>query len=376
MDIRVILDGVFNHCGADFFAFRDVLEKGEQSRYKDWFFIKDYPVCCDKQNYECFAYVSSMPKLNTGNPEVMAYFIDVGTYWIKEADIDGWRLDVANEVNHDFWRAFRKAVRDVKPDAFLIGEIWFDAREWLMGDQFDSVMNYGFMDTCADFFAKGIINVKQFDDRMSYLRMRYKKDIQQVQMNLIDSHDVPRFLSKAGGDIRKLKLAVLFMMTHVGIPTVYYGDEKGLDGLCEKDYRKPMQWGESETSNQLFEFYQKLITIRKEHMDLMTGDYITIDRELVCNTIVYFREANGKRLFVIINNSESVVQYTLDVRYCKKGESRPELPDKHGYMAELISGKTYMLEGNAVTVTLEPLSGMILKRIDSLSDSVEKEMVD
>lgn len=389
--IRVLLDGVFNHCGENFFAFRDVLEKGEKSEYRDWFFIHDYPVRQNPPNYECFAYVRSMPKLNTGNAEVVEYFLNVGRYWIREADIDGWRLDVANEVNHDFWRAFRKAVKEVKPDAFLIGEIWFDAREWLLGDQFDSLMNYGFRDACIDFFAKRVINVKQFDDRINYLRMRYKKNVQLVQMNLLDSHDVSRFLSQAEGDIRKLKLAVLFMMTHVGIPTVYNGDEKGMEGLKEQDYRKPMQWKDNEDSLELFDFYRKLISIRKKHMDLMTGGYCTLDADLACNTLVFTREADQKRLYILINNSEFPVQYTLDISgapikaECWRAtplcpgntypgdndESWNSIADVSSgvqsenmgvFMTDLISGRQYKAEGFVVTVVLEGLSGIILEQ--------------
>lgn len=396
--IRVLLDGVFNHCGVNFFAFRDVLEKGERSRYRDWFFIRDFPVRRNPPNYECFAYVANMPKLNTGNAEVIEYFLNVGRYWIREADIDGWRLDVANEVNHDFWRAFRRAVKEIKPDAFLIGEVWFDAREWLMGDQFDSVMNYGFSNACIEFFAERVINVKQFDDRISYLLMRYKKNVQQVQMNLLDSHDVSRFLSRAGGDIRKLKLAVLFMMTHVGIPTVYYGDEKGMDGLTESDYRRPMRWQDTETSLDLLDFYRRLIAIRKEHMDLMTGDYYTLDADLVCNTLIYAREAHGKRLYILINNSEFPVQYTLEISgNRRKTEGMKAVPisppcpcsgwrqdqkeagcaesiptrnicdissesSENRAMLDLISGRRYRVNGSVVTVTLDGLSGIILKQ--------------
>lgn len=150
--IRVILDGVFNHCGADFFAFRDVRQKGKASRYYNWFYhLPETIQYADPPNYEAFAYVKEMPKLNTGNPEVVEYLCNVGTYWIREADIDGWRLDVANEINHEFWRAFRHAVRAVKEDMFLIGEIWEEAGIWLQGDQFDSTMNYTFL-ICAGIF--------------------------------------------------------------------------------------------------------------------------------------------------------------------------------------------------------------------------------
>lgn len=153
--IRVILDGVFNHCGADFFAFRDVRQKGKASKYYNWFYYLPETIqYADPPDYEAFAYVKEMPKLNTGNPEVVEYLCNVGTYWIREADIDGWRLDVANEINHEFWRTFRHAVRAVKEDLFLIGEIWEEAGIWLQGDQFDSTMNYTFSYLCRDFLER------------------------------------------------------------------------------------------------------------------------------------------------------------------------------------------------------------------------------
>jgi len=349
--IRVILDGVFNHCGAGFFAFRDVLEKGEASKYKDWFFIKSFPVNFDEPNYECFAYVRNMPKLNTGNSEVVEYLTNVGVYWIKEADIDGWRLDVANEVDHGFWRHFRKAVRAVKPDAFLVGEVWYDAPEWLSGDQFDSLMNYSFLYTCTDFFAKHVISVKQFSDRIGYLLMRYRKNVQYAQMNLLDSHDVPRFLSQAGGDVRRLKLAVLFMMTHVGAPCIFYGDEKGLDGMAEIEYRKPMQWDDTEYSKDIRNYYKKLISIRKDNMDLMLGDYVARDADIGKNILVFTREADGRRLYVIINNGESPAEYELN------------FVESAGTMTavDLITGETFVARDSKVKLTLDALSGMVIK---------------
>lgn len=348
--IRVLLDGVFNHSGSNFFAFRDVMEKGEQSKYKDWFFIKDFPVRFeDNPNYLCFAYTQHMPKLNTGNSEVIEYFKNVGAYWIKEADIDGWRLDVANEVDHEFWREFRKAVRAVKPDAFLLAEIWHDSREWLMGDQFDSSMNYSFMYACNDFFAKRIINIRQFDEKINYLRMRYKKNVQYVQMNLLDSHDVSRFLSQAGEDIRRQKVAALFMMMHIGVPNIYYGDEKGFAGMTDIEYRKPMQWKDTDYSMDVFNYYKKLISIRKEHMDLMLGDYITRDTDIVRNVYAFSREANGKKLIIVINNSEYPVKYEADI-----GENTDSI-------TELLDGRKYKVKDSRVELELNAISGAVLE---------------
>ncbi|WP_281261198.1 glycoside hydrolase family 13 protein [Desmospora activa] len=154
--MRVIFDAVFNHAGDGFFAFRDVVEKGEASPYKDWFRIESFPVTTTPQpNYETFANgVSTMPKLMTQHPPVREYLLQVAEYWTREAGMDGWRLDVANEVDFAFWREFRRRVRSINPNALIIGEVWHDAGPWLRGDQFDGVMNYLFRDAVLAFFAE------------------------------------------------------------------------------------------------------------------------------------------------------------------------------------------------------------------------------
>jgi glycosidase len=305
--IRVILDAVFNHSGPDFFAFRDIIEKGEASAYKDWYYnIYKYPVTVEPNpGYECFAYVETMPKLNTGHPEVMKYFIDVAVHWIKEYDIDGWRFDVANEVNFEFWRELRKAVKAVKPDVFLIGEIWDDAKPWVQGEQFDSLMNYNFKYACVDFFAKRRISVAQFDAKIQSLLMRYRKPIQESLMNLIDSHDVPRFVTEAGGDLRRLKIAALFHLMHVGIPSIYYGDEKGFSGLTEAEYRRPMLWKDDETSMNMFNYYKDLIKIRKNNLKALSGSYTTLLTDTPKELYVFKRGEGKDALIIAINNGEN-----------------------------------------------------------------------
>lgn len=273
--IRVILDGVFNHCGSGFFAFRDVLQNQERSKYKDWFYKLNFPVkYTDNPNYETFAYVKEMPKLNTSNTEVVDYFCKVGRYWIKETDIDGWRLDVANEVDHDFWRAFRNAVRAEKKDVFLIGEIWEDSSVWLMGDQFDSTMNYRFSNICRDFFARQKIKVSEFDHQIQGMLMRYSSDVALAQMNFLDTHDIPRFFSSCNGDTCKLKMAVFFLMTAPGVPSVFYGDECCLSGITESEYRQPMQW--DCINDDMTEFFRHCITARNNHIELRRGNYRTV----------------------------------------------------------------------------------------------------
>lgn len=307
--IKVILDGVFNHCGPNFFAFCDVVLHGEKSPYRDWFFIKNFPLQRGEHpNYECFAYYDFMPKLNTGNPEVIAYLQNVACYWLKEFDIDGWRLDVANEIDHPFWQKFRQAVKAVKKDAVLLAEIWDDARSFLGFDQFDSAMNYNLTFAITDAWAERKINAEQFADRVSYLLMRYPEAIQQGQMNLFDSHDIPRFLSRVSGDRDKFKSAVLFLLTHVGAPMIFYGDEKGVCGWTEKEYRRPMPWntGDADLEN----FYRQAIKLRRRYLPQILAAYriYTRDRE----TFTYGAADNNHGFVVLVNMSGEVQERTID----------------------------------------------------------------
>ena len=312
--IRIILDGVFNHCGAGFFAFQDVLENGINSPYKDWFYQMEFPVHFERPlNYEAFAYVKEMPKLNTGNPQVVEYFKKVGTWWIKETGIDGWRLDVANEINHDFWREFRKAVREVKPDAILIGEIWEDSEVWLLGDQFDSTMNYTFSYICREFFAEHSISLREFDEKINRMILRYSMPVSLAQMNFLDTHDVPRFLSYCKNGERDLRQAVFFMMMCVGIPSVFYGDEQLITGVTEPEYRKPMPWENRNLSMEAF--FKKWIKIRRKFPALQEGSYETAVVEEKSGIYGFYRSTKGQRLLVIINTGTRPQIITLPEKF-------------------------------------------------------------
>src|SRR5699024_830321 len=187
------LDAVFNHSGYHFPPFQDVLEKGVDSPYKDWFHIHDFPVeHLPKPNYDTFAFTGNMPKLNTENPDVKAYLLEVARYWVEEFDIDGWRLDVANEVDHAFWRAFRTTVKSVKPDAYILGEIWHDAMPWLEGDEFDAVMNYPFTNSTIQFFSGETMKPSTFRNNINEVLAMYPANVNEVAFNLLDSHDTAR----------------------------------------------------------------------------------------------------------------------------------------------------------------------------------------
>ena len=311
MGIRVIIDGVFNHCGWRFFAFRDAVEKGRASRYWDWFYRLPEPLTLprsqrDIPGYECFGYEQMMPKLATDNPAVQDYFCRVGARWVREYGIDGWRLDVANEVSDGFWRAFRRAVKAVNPDCALIGEVWETAAHWLDGSMFDSAMNYDLRRHCRDFFAREDLDAQAFDGRVTDMLMRYRSQTAFAQLNLLDSHDVSRFLSLCGGDIRRMKLAVLFQMTFVGMPCVFYGDERGMTGVTEEEYRSPMPWAGD--GGELLPFYRRAIALRREQPALRRGTFRTVFAQRGGGVYHYIRETEGGAVGVMMNRSEEAVQ--------------------------------------------------------------------
>ena len=303
--IRVIIDGVFNHCGWHFFAFDDVVRNQEKSRYRDWFYHLEFPVERPEDpdaypTYTCFAYERMMPKLDTANPEVRDYFCRVGRYWVESFGIDGWRLDVASEVDDGFWRAFRKTVKEANPDALLIGEVWESANHWLNGDMFDSAMNYDFRKHCNRFFAERSIDGADFAGRITNMLMRYRVQTVPAQLNLLDSHDVSRFLSLCGGDTGRYKLAILFMMTFVGMPTVFYGDELGIQGVLEEEYRRPMLWNGGD--RELRDFFQKAIAMRRALAPLRRGDFRMVFAEPGSGLVVFTRRLDGDTVTVCINN--------------------------------------------------------------------------
>ena len=307
MGLRVMIDGVFNHCGWHFFAFRDVVEKGRASRYWDWFYRLEEPVVVpdnmdDYPGYECFGYERMMPKLAPDHPEVQQYFCDVGIHWVKEYDIDGWRLDVASEINDGFWRAFRKWVKAIKPDCALVGEVWESAGHWLDGSMFDSTMNYDFRKHCRAFFAEDSTDAATFNGCVTDMLMRYRANIAAAQMNLLDSHDVSRFLSLCKGDFRRMKLAILFQMTFVGMPTIFYGDEQGITGLKEEEYRHPMIWGQE--SSPLLSFYQRTASLRAAEPVLRHGRFLCRQANPQSRLYHYARQTDDAEIGIVLNAGE------------------------------------------------------------------------
>ena len=258
--MRIVLDAVFNHCSKDIAQFQDVIKNGKNSPYFDWFIIHGDRADCKNVNYECFASCAYMPKWNTSNRRVQKYLTDIATYWIKEYNIDGWRLDVSDEISHDFWRDLRKAVKAVKPDCVLIGENWHDANSYLHGDQYDSIMNYAFTKACLDFYCFGNFGTQQFADKLNEILMRNTDAVNIMMLNLLDSHDTYRFITQSKSrDKLKSALALLFMF--VGAPCIYYGTEIALEGGFDPDSRRCMDWtkaGEDGDLKQLIKFLASL----------------------------------------------------------------------------------------------------------------------
>jgi cyclomaltodextrinase len=300
--IRVMLDAVFNHSGYSFPPFQDVLKHQEKSKYVDWFHLREFPVKTQpKPNYDSFAFTPMMPKLNTENPEVKEYLLDVARYWVEEIGIDGWRLDVANEVDHQFWREFRQVVKKANPEAYILGEIWHNSLPWLLGDQFDAVMNYPVTNTTLDFFCKETIDANQFMSGIDAMHISYPLHVNQVAFNLLDSHDTPRLLTVCNHDKKKLKLAVAFQLTYLGAPCIYYGDEIGLTGGNDPDCRKTMIWDEAEQDRELFNFYKQMIDLRKNYAALRTGTFTFLSAKKRAKQIAYERKDANDHFVILMN---------------------------------------------------------------------------
>lgn len=301
-EIKIVLDGVFNHASRGFWQFHHVLENGDASPYRDWFHtdpsrmnggrpFQPYPSKEAQQaldtgqgsleaiGYSAWWNLPALPKFNTDCEAVREYLLDVATYWI-EFGIDGWRLDVPNEIDDDeFWREFRRRVRAINPEAYIVGEVWGEAKRWLQGDMWDAVMNYQITAACLGYFGAEHLDLEEtrrpssfshvshlqgdeFAAEVERVTTMYSPEIAACQLNLLDSHDMPRFLTCCNGNTSSLKLAWLFTCCLPGAPCVYYGDEVGLDGRHDPDCRKGFPWDQNDWKQDLFDWYKACIQIR------------------------------------------------------------------------------------------------------------------
>jgi len=368
----IIIDGVFNHMGLNSWPFKDVVKNQQNSKYKDWFTIKswDDPKTGTKFKYEGWFGVKELPELREDENGIVAapkkYIFDITKRWMDPDNdgnhkdgIDGWRLDVAFCVKHPFWKDWRKLVKSINPEAYLTAEV-IDSipviKPYLDGDEFDAVMNYNFAFTCSDYFINDKTRIKttKFDKLLKELREAFPGGVEYVQQNLFDSHDTNRLLShivnrdlgkfrdwakyydisRAGNpkyntrkpddyELSVAKLMIIFQMTYVGAPMVYYGDEIGMWGANDPDCRKPMVWADLKYENEIYspdqtkknksdkvevntnllEHYKKLIRIRNENPALQLGDFETVLVDNKNELYAFSRNYNDEKIIVVINNS-------------------------------------------------------------------------
>ena len=381
--IRVVLDGVFNHASRGFFQFNDILENGLASAYVDWFVIEDQrkplnpydPRAARKgrhkwrTNYQCWWDLPPLPEFNTDNPEVREFLWNVATYWVAWG-VDGWRLDVPESIDDpSFWQEFRRRVKAANPEAYLVGEIWHPAQEWLAGDRFDAVMNYVFNRACQCFFGGDKldtrlrpggyklrpIKAKTFAKRIDRMMALYDWPVTQVQLNLLGSHDTPRILSVLGDDRESLKLSVLFQMTLPGAPCIYYGDEVGMRSAPSVGHegRATMSWDSNDWDMDFRETFQKYISLRKSCPALRRGTFSFLYASNKHDVYAFARHLDDETVVVILNNGRE--------RYAPRVPAPQDMPDGM-VLEDLLAGGQYTVRNGRIRGDLMPSrSGLVLR---------------
>ena len=388
-NILVVLDGVFNHASRGFYQFQHTLENGLDSPYLDWFYFSRQRLEADKQllayagqtrearfrrrkealkelGYRAWHQLPALPKFNTDTEAVRDFLLDVARHWI-DFGIDGWRLDVPHEIDDDaFWQEFRRVVKEANPEAYIVGEIWHDAHRWLQGDQFDAVMNYIFNRACLGFFGGPSLDVSQrpggyelkrmratdFADEIDDLLDLYDWQVTLAQFNLLSSHDMPRFLTLVRGDREALKLATLFQMTFPGAPSIYYGDEVGMEGGRDPDSRRSFRWDESEWDQNLLTFFRRAIALRHHHPALRRGRYVRLLADERQNVYAFGRKEQEEALVVVLNNGAG--PYELDIDVGSLFADDQPLQDVWG------DHEARVTDGHAIGAVLPPRSGAVL----------------
>jgi neopullulanase len=387
LNIRIILDGVFNHASRGFWQFHHTLENGADSPYKDWFYFDDDHLRGKKQwgaypspeqlhrveqegslrafGYQAWWNLPALPKFNTNQPAVREFIFEIAEQWTKFG-IDGWRLDVPGEIDDDtFWQEFRHRVRAINQDAYLVGEIWNDANRWLQGDQFDASMNYLVTGACLSFFTgkhldlgaalqaggyKGIVNpmdVDEFTKKINSIQAMYKPEVAFSLLNLLDSHDTPRFLTCARGDIASLKLALTFIFTYPGAPCLFYGDEIGMTGHHDPECRRAFPWDKSNWNHELHDFVKGLTSLRTLHKALRHGTYEHIySRDGVYG---FLRKTDDETLLIALNTDEE--PHTFEI----------SLKDPRPVKNNILFGQAKILKiGEVLQISMSPRNGVVV----------------
>ena len=350
--IRVVLDGVFNHASRGLLQFHDILENGAASPYVDWFHVNGFPLNAyggGSLGYDAWWGLPALPKFNTANPAVREFLFRVGEYWL-ERGVDGWRLDVPNEIDDDaFWQEFRRRCRAVNPEAYLVGEIWTGAERWLRGDIFDGVMNYPLTRAIFGLVGRDIdrgelaksgldaiepLGAQEFAAEVKRQLGAYREEAVHSQLNLLGSHDTPRVRTSLGGDMAALKQAWLLLFAFPGAPCVYYGDEIGLQGGHDPHCRAGMPWEQREDwDEELLQLVKSLTRARREHAALTHGathvsapkdDLVLIERRT---------QEPSSAVYVLVNTSGAAS--TVPESAMPRGRYRDLLT---GSVVELVNG--------------------------------------
>lgn len=413
MGIKVVIDGVFNHAGPNFWALNDVRKNQQQSKFKDWFDITEWddPTTTENEfNFKGWWGHVDLPEFKEDEDgfsasAVKKYFFDITRRWMdpnSDGDIsdgvDGWRLDVAEDVNPKFWEEWYQHVKSINPNAYVVGEIWHKAPDWITEKRFDTLMNYPFAMIVVEFFIhkERKISASEFDKRLRELREIYPEQTNHAMMNLLDSHDTDRLVSMIKNpdrdynqqqgvrhnpdydprrpnaqDKRIQKLIALFQMTYIGAPMIYYGDEAGMWGGGDPDERKPMVWpdlkydDETYTSvrpdltekdpvrfdHDLYRHYKILIDIRKKNPALQKGDFKTrlVDDER--DLYAFSREHGDNEVLVALNNNEKKQGLEIEVEW-----------EDGTKLRELWHGKQLKVKNGKLKFSLMPKWGVIIVR--------------
>lgn len=353
--IKVVIDGVFNHSGRGFFAFNDILENQTSSPYRSWFHIKKYPVDAyspgDAVDFQAWWKFKSLPKFNTGNPMVRKYIFDVARYWVEQG-IDGWRLDVPSEIDDDsFWAQFRQVVKNINPEAYLLGEIWDGNPRWVGEGHFDGLMHYPIRDLILDLLREKIKPGK-FINGLQEWYYKYPLENSAAMYLLLGSHDTERYFSLIGKSMDKAKLGVLIQFTYPGAPAVYYGDEIGLEGGKDPDNRRAFQWDETQWNTDLRQWFKKLINLRKQNPALRRGSFNVLMSDDNSGTCAFVRSDGEQTLIAVINASSSTREIEIDLQSAGMEEV--------GQLRNLLGDENIAISQGKILLKIAPWSGYLL----------------
>jgi glycosidase len=356
--VRVVLDGVFNHCGRGFFAFNDILENTEHSPYLDWFHVKRLPIDAygpgKAKDFLAWWSYKSLPKFNTNNAEVRQYLFDIARYWIEQG-ADGWRLDVPNEIDDDtFWNEFREVVKSANPEAYLVGEIWEADPRWVSPSHFDGLIHYPLREALLDFITDSAIKASKFADRVEELYELYPKENTFAHFIPMGSHDTVRLLTICEGDERKVRQAFLFQFCYPGAPIIYYGDEIGMAGGKDPHNRHSFPWDKSSWNHALRTYVQHLISLRHRLPPLRHGSLIRLvanDKQRVC---AFGRISEEGSAAVMLNASASIQKIQLNVSDLGWADGER--------IVEALRGEEIVVSEGHLIVELQPHDGAVLYR--------------